>query len=106
MTFPLSGYIWRSSLETSRAISHRAVIECLKTSHQPDKRLAREAEEDFKKLNILHHHDDPFSRYLRNEITTLTLMKVPKIEPLPNPLGLEDFKLWNGARAMATKLDD
>lgn len=96
MTFPLSGYIWRSSLKTSRAISHRVVIECLETSNQPDKRLATEAEENFKKLNILHHNDDPLSRYLKNEIKTLTLLKILKIEPLPNPLGLEDFKLWNG----------
>jgi hypothetical protein len=96
LTFPLRGYIWRTALKTSRAISHRAVIQSMETSHQPDKRLAKVAEENFKKLKISHHHDDPLSKYLRNGIKTLTLMKISEIKELPNPLGLEDFKLWNG----------
>jgi hypothetical protein len=96
LTLPLRGYIWRSALKTSRAITHRVVIQRLETSHQPDKRLAKEAEENFKKLKIFHHHDDPLSKYLRSEIKTLTLMKISKIEELSNPLGLEDFRLWNG----------
>jgi len=91
--FPVIGYIWRSPLGR---ITHRLLIQSIVSLRQPERELAEEVDENWRRLGVRIHFHDPLHEYLRSERKMLTLLKLTKEEELLTPLGLEDFKLWNG----------
>jgi hypothetical protein len=92
--FPITGYIWTT---IDQAVTQETSIETgSRMVRQPDKVPAKQVEADWIDLGLPYSTDDPLHRYLRNELETLTLLKLSKIEELIPQRELDDFTLWDG----------
>jgi hypothetical protein len=90
----MTGYVWNT---VEKEIAYRALIgHESKTLCQPERELAKQALENWKRLNMYVHKNSPVVEYLRGERKIVTLLKLINLEELVTPLKLEDLKLWDG----------
>lgn len=92
--FPVTGYVWNT---VEKEIPYRTLIgHESKTLCQPERELAKQALENWKRLNVYVHNNSPVVEYQRGERKIVTLLKLINLEELATTLKLEDFKLWDG----------
>jgi hypothetical protein len=94
LTFPITGYIWSTH---NKQVKYLAIIELGTTIvKQPDKRKAKEVENNWNQFGLPYGKNDRFHEYMRNERKEVTLLRPSKIEELNPALELSDFILTSG----------